>query len=82
MKQGWRRRRSRGTVGSLRPKHKAEEPPFTTPQSLTPCPLITHTGTKESTFHGFSHGAGRREGQARGRQRDGREEEERMEDWP
>lgn len=52
--------------GESEAKHKAQEPPFAPPQTSTLCPLITHTGTKESTFHGFSHGTGRREGQAGG----------------
>ena len=51
-------------------KHKAQEPPVTPTLSLPL--LITHSGTKESTFREFSHGTQRRERQARASQRDGR----------
>lgn len=76
MKEGWRRRNS----GESEAKHKAQEPPFTPPpnQTFTLCPLISHTGTKESTFPGFSHGTARREGPAGGGQRD---EERRENGW-
>lgn len=57
MKDGWRRRRRRGTVGSLRPNTRLRNRPPSSP----PKPLITHTGTIEATFPGFSHGTGRRE---------------------
>lgn len=59
MKEGWRRRRSRGTVGSLRPNTRLRNRP--PPPLPPPKPLITHTGTIEPTFPGFSHGTGRRE---------------------
>lgn len=72
MKEG---RRSRKTVGSLKPNTRLKihpSPPFT----FILCLLITHTGTKESTSQGVSHGTLRRERQDRVRQRDGKREKE------
>lgn len=56
--------------GESEAKHKAQEPPLT--PTLILSPLITHTGTKESPFHGFSHGTQRSERQDRVRQKDGK----------
>lgn len=61
--------------GESEDKHKAQEPPLT--PTLILSPLITHTGTKESPFHGFSHGTQRSARQDRVRQRDGKRLRER-----
>lgn len=54
------------TVGSLKPNTRLRNHPSPPPL------LITHSGTKESTFREFSHGTQRRERQDRASQRDGK----------